>query len=137
MVGRFPDKKLKRDVILGDESGQVTMVLWHQKASSIEFNQGDIVNIENAVTSTFNNSVMVSTSGETKITVIDEAIQVEVPPHLWARLVRSIALLSPQTQMFWRKRTFVVSIDVSIVTKISSRSMVMMEILMSTMQMLL
>lgn len=36
-VGRLPEEKLKRDVILSDETGQATMVLWRQKAVSVEF----------------------------------------------------------------------------------------------------
>ena len=98
-VGRFPEEKLKRDVLLGDETGQVTMVLWRQKAVLIEFNEGDVVNIENAVTLTFNNSVMVSTSAETKITVIDEEIQVELPTCLALPSKKHCTVISVDTNV--------------------------------------
>jgi ssDNA-binding replication factor A large subunit len=50
-VGKYPDEKLKRDVLLADETGQVALVLWRQRAETIEFKEGDIIDIENAVTS--------------------------------------------------------------------------------------
>lgn len=78
-VGKYPDQKQKRDIILGDESGQVTFVLWRQKAESVNFQEGDVINVENAVTTTFNNNVLVTTGGETKISVVNEEMKVGIP----------------------------------------------------------
>ena len=38
--------------MLVDESGQITLVLWRQRAISVNFKEGDVLKIENVVTST-------------------------------------------------------------------------------------
>lgn len=62
-------------------------------------NEGHVVNIENAVTSTFNNRIMVSTSAETRITVIDEEIHVEVPTCLASPSKKQCPVISVDTNV--------------------------------------
>lgn len=78
-VGKYPDEKLKRDVLLADETGQVALVLWRQRAETIEFKEGDIIDIENAVTSSFNNTVTLSAAGETTISVSNKTTDIDLP----------------------------------------------------------
>jgi hypothetical protein len=49
-VGKYPDHKQKRDVHLADDTGQITLVLWRERAKTIHFKEGDVITIENAVT---------------------------------------------------------------------------------------
>ena len=80
MVGKPPNEKLMREVQLGDETGFITLVLWRQRAEleSLMFKQDDVVVIENAVSSTFNKNVVLTTAEETSITISSEEIQFEV-----------------------------------------------------------
>ena len=42
-VGKFPDLKQKREVVVGDSSGHIILVLWRDRANDIEFSVGDVL----------------------------------------------------------------------------------------------
>lgn len=79
-VGKSPNQKQKRDVILGDGTGCITLVLWREKALTFEFEKNDIISVENVGTSVFNNKINLSQTSETVIKIIndDELENVEV-----------------------------------------------------------
>ncbi|XP_028415025.1 uncharacterized protein LOC114538104 [Dendronephthya gigantea] len=68
-VGAFPDTKTKREVVLADETGQMNLVLWRQRAQKVSFNTDDVILLENLVTTTFNGKMNLTTSFETTIKV--------------------------------------------------------------------
>ena len=96
-VGKYPDEKLKRDVVLADESGQVTLVLWRQRAETIEFKEGDIIDIENAVTSSFNKIVTLTTTGETTIRVSNKSNEIVLPASVASPSKKSSTITSIET----------------------------------------
>lgn len=75
-VGKPPNEKEKRDVILADKTGQISLVLWRNVAKEITFNENDVISIKNAVTSNFNNKVNLSHSSLTTFDVLDEELTV-------------------------------------------------------------
>jgi hypothetical protein len=75
-VGKYPDQKEKRDITLADETGQMTLVLWRQRAREINFKENDVISIQNAVTSIFNSKVNITSTSETIIKVVQELITV-------------------------------------------------------------
>lgn len=91
MVGKHPNNVQKRDVELADESGVINMVLWRQRAVHFEFSVDDVILIENAVTTTFNNQLMLSTAFETTFLKIEESISV---PPTGRRATRKRGLIS-------------------------------------------
>lgn len=78
-VGRFPDLKEKREIVIADKSGHMTLVLWRDCAHDIQFGVGDTVNIENCVVSSFNKVHRLTTAFETLITKVTEDIEVTSP----------------------------------------------------------
>ena len=76
------DTKLKREIILADETGQIALVLWREKAAEVGFKEGDVVSLQNIDVSIFNKQINVTTSFETTIKMIDEAMEVKEVPAL-------------------------------------------------------
>lgn len=66
-VGHYPDIKQKREVQLADETGDITLVFWRDRAESITFQQGDVIRVENAATTAFNGKIMLTATAETII----------------------------------------------------------------------
>lgn len=79
-VGQYPNQKDKRDVLIADNTGQITLTLWQKQCQNLTFNQDNVIVIENAVTSTFNNQIYITTSAETSINVVEEEIEVQATP---------------------------------------------------------
>ena len=80
-VGSHGDTKLKREIILADETGQIALVLWREKAAEVGFKEGDVVSLQNIDVSIFNKQINVTTSFETT-KMIDEAMEVKEVPAL-------------------------------------------------------
>ena len=64
-VGTFPDMKTKREISLADETGQIDLVLWRQRAEKVDFQAGDVLSLQNVVVSTFQQQTTITTSFET------------------------------------------------------------------------
>jgi len=77
IVGKYPDKKEKRDITLADQTGEVNLVLWQETAKDIPFNNGDVLLIRNVVVSSFNKRLYVTTSFETSMEPIDEILEID------------------------------------------------------------
>ena len=66
----------KRDVFCTDGTGSIILVLWRDRAESFSFAKNDVISIENAITSTYNNVINLSTTSQTVIkTIQDERLQ--------------------------------------------------------------
>ena len=72
IVGTYPDNKSKRNINLADPTGHIQLVLWRDRAENIVFKVGDIVSIENAVISNYGNTLTVTTTLETTISVEED-----------------------------------------------------------------
>ena len=46
-VGSYPDKKSKRNVHLSDNTVHIDLVLWRDRADNAEFEEGDVLGLEN------------------------------------------------------------------------------------------
>ncbi|KAK3745928.1 hypothetical protein QZH41_003072 [Actinostola sp. cb2023] len=66
-VGRYPDQKEKREIVLADKTGEISLVLWRDRAKEISFKKGDVLKIENAVVGSFNKRLYMTTSMETSL----------------------------------------------------------------------
>ena len=75
-VGTFPDMRVKREITLADETGQIDLVLWRQRAENVDFKTGDVLSLQNVVVSTFQDQTTVTTSFETSLNVIEKDIAV-------------------------------------------------------------
>lgn len=80
LVGKYPDRKEKRELILGDETGHVRLVLWCERAKESSLKQDDTVLIENAIKTTYNGAILITATNDTVIKAINEDIQVTAPP---------------------------------------------------------
>lgn len=76
-VGKYPNQRKKRDIFLADSTGQINLVLWQERAKEIPFSVKSVIQINNAVVSSFNNRYYVTTSMETSIETIQEVIEVD------------------------------------------------------------
>ena len=85
LVGKYPTQYQKRDVVCADSTGSITLVLWRERAANVEFQNNDIITIENATTSTFNNTINLTTTGETTISKIDDVELRSVQPETCAQ----------------------------------------------------
>lgn len=54
-VGSYSDNKSKRNVHLADNTGHIDLVLWRDRADNAEFEEGDVLDLENMILSEFNN----------------------------------------------------------------------------------
>ena len=76
VVGTFPDNKKKRTVLLADETGQMELVLWRERAENVNFKEGDVVHLDNMVASKFNGQLNLTTTFESCISLLEEEIKV-------------------------------------------------------------
>ena len=76
VVGKHPNILEKRDVKLADESGFISLVLWKERAVKFNFHVNDVIRLENGVTTTFNNNIMLTTAFESTITKVGKDINV-------------------------------------------------------------
>ena len=67
-----------REVIAGDETGRIKVVLWGEGIGA-SIKQGDIIKIENGWTTVFNNRIELNVGSKSKITVMNENNNL-VPP---------------------------------------------------------
>ena len=72
IVGTYPDNKCKRNINLADPTGHIQLVLWRDRAENIVFKHGDILSIENAVISNYGNTLTITTTLETTISVEED-----------------------------------------------------------------
>ena len=81
----------KRDVQCADTTGNITMVLWRDQAQDFNFQDNDIVAIDNVLASSFNNQINISSTSETTITkVVDEDLANLQPNMTQKPVVKSI-----------------------------------------------
>ena len=76
VVGSYPHNKTKRSMHLADHTSHIEFVLWRERADNFHFSEGDVLSLENAVVSNFNNTINLTTTFETTITKVDELITV-------------------------------------------------------------
>ena len=76
VVGKHLNILEKRDVNLADESGFISLVLWKERAVKFNFHVNDVIRLENGVTTTFNNNIMLATAFESTITKVGKDINV-------------------------------------------------------------
>ena len=69
-VGTYPDNKSKRSIFLADNTGHIELVLWRERAETIQFKEGNVLSLQNVVLSTFNNQLSVTSTFETVITTL-------------------------------------------------------------------
>ncbi len=60
------------DALLGDETGKVKATLWGRKAGSLE--EGTVVDIEGAWTSSYRGQVQLNIGSSTRIKVVDDSM---------------------------------------------------------------
>ncbi len=72
IVGTYSDNKCKRIINLADPTGHIQLVLWRDRAENILFKHGDILSIENAVISNYGNTLTITTTLETTISVEED-----------------------------------------------------------------
>ena len=65
VVGSYPHNKTKRSIHLADHTGHIEFVLWRERADNFHFSEGDVLSLENAVVSNFNNTISLTTTFET------------------------------------------------------------------------
>lgn len=75
-VGKHPDTKVKRDVIICDETGQIEIVFWREMAECIDFEVNDVISIENVYASKFNQVFHLTCNSQTCIKKLDEEMEV-------------------------------------------------------------
>ena len=73
----YPDNKSKRNVHLADNKGHIDLVLWRDNA---EFENGDVLGLENIVLSEFNNHLSLTATLETIITKLNENMTISAAP---------------------------------------------------------
>ena len=76
LVGTPPDRKFRRQVYLTDATGSLVIVFWRQQASTLIFEEGDVLSVKNLRISTWNGKVTGNVTVETELTIIDEEIKV-------------------------------------------------------------
>ena len=117
MVGKPPNNKEKRDVILADESGVIDLVLWRKHAINFQFEAGDVIEIQNAVTTIFNNKVMLSATFDSSIAKVQRHVNVPATAKLSCRKRGLISTLDTRVtaikefKTFWKCVTCKGSID--------------------------
>lgn len=79
-VGTYPDNKNKRNVHLADNTGHIDLVLWRDRADNAEFEEGDVLGLENIILSEFNNHLSLTATLETTITKLNENMTVSAAP---------------------------------------------------------
>ena len=79
-VGSYPDKKSKRNVHLSDNTVHIDLVLWRDRADNAEFEEGDVLGLENMVLSEFNNHFSLTATLETIITKLNENMTISAAP---------------------------------------------------------
>lgn len=79
-VGAHPDEKSKREVIIGDCTGSMTLVLWRERAENVEFQAGDVLQLNNMGINSFNNTFSLTTTFETSIVKTEEEMIVKAIP---------------------------------------------------------
>ena len=80
-VGKHPGTKLKRDVMISDETGQIA-VFWRETAHTIEFEVGDVLSVENVYVNKFNHSVHLTCNSQTSMNKLNEDMQVGTVPAI-------------------------------------------------------
>ena len=80
-VGTYPDNKSKRSIFLADNTGHIELVLWRERAETIQFKEGDVLSLQNVVLSTFNNQLSVTSTFATVITTLNEEMTVASTQH--------------------------------------------------------
>lgn len=76
LVGKVPNQFLKRDIICQDNTGQITLVLWRDRAKNFYFKSNEVISIENVVSSSFQNKINITSTQETIIkTINDESLE--------------------------------------------------------------
>ena len=77
VVCSYPhSNKTKRSIHLADHTGHTEFVLWRERADNFHFSESDVLSLENAVVSNFNNTISLTTTFKTTITKVDELITV-------------------------------------------------------------
>ncbi|KAK3746091.1 hypothetical protein QZH41_004628 [Actinostola sp. cb2023] len=76
-VGKYPNQKEKRDILLADKTGEIPLVLWRDQAKACVLEKGNVVKIQNAVVSSFNKKRYVTTTFETSIELINDDLEVD------------------------------------------------------------
>lgn len=99
LVGKYPNQFQKRDVICADSTGSITLVLWRERANNVEFEVGDTITIENATTSSFNNNINLTTTGETIITKINDDELGSVQPEMCCSQQQNQVITSVNTRI--------------------------------------
>ena len=67
-------------VHLADNTGHVDLVLWRDRADNAEFEEGDVLGLENMVLSEFNNHFSLTATLETIITKLNENMTISAAP---------------------------------------------------------
>ena len=75
-VGKYPDQKEKREILLADKTGEIPLVLWRDRAKECVLQKGNVVKMQNAVVSSFNKRRYVTTTFETSLEVVEEELEV-------------------------------------------------------------
>ena len=75
LVGTPPDMKFRRQVYLTSATGSLVIVFWRQLASTLIFEEGDVLSMKNLQISTWNGKVTGNLTVETELTIIDEEIK--------------------------------------------------------------
>jgi len=79
-VGKYPNIYDKREIQLADHTGTISLVLWREKATSINFEEDDVLSLENMLTSKYRDVRQLNSGPESIFTVIDEEITPLIPP---------------------------------------------------------
>lgn len=72
LVGKPPNQIKKRDVYCSDATGSIILVLWRDRAENISFAVNDVLSVENVGTTTYNNTINLSTNSQTNIKKIQD-----------------------------------------------------------------
>lgn len=75
-VGKYPNTKLKREVIIADETGQINVLFWQEMVKSIEFQENDVIMLENVYVSKFSHIFHLTYNSQSFVTKLDENLEV-------------------------------------------------------------
>lgn len=70
------DQIQKREIQIADESANSSLVLWRDSCETFSFEPGDVISVENATTSNFNNVVHLTMSPYTSIEKVQQDLNV-------------------------------------------------------------
>ncbi len=76
MVGALPDTKMRKEVVLTDTTGSLTISFWRDNALSVPFSEDNVITVDNLRLSKWNGSINGNVGNKTSFKVLKEEMEV-------------------------------------------------------------